>query len=170
MRPRIAVITLAVPLLMLVTGPSPSADLPQYNPYSGTFDGYWSLSGDIHILERDREIVAAAGRLTGQAVIQTNQGPVPSFDTECIVFSEKARGGTGKCVWTATSGDEVYVDISSDGPAGLGRARGVIQGGTGRFEEIKGSFQFDWNYSVSGGADATLTGQTLQMRGHYTLK
>lgn len=170
MRARIAFAVLATSLLVLLPGSPATADLPTYNPYDGTFDGYWALSGDIHILERDREIVAAAGRLTGQAVIQTNEGPVPSFDTECIVFSAKGKGGTGKCVWTATSGDEVYVDISSDGPAGLGRARGVIQGGTGRFEEIKGSFQFDWNYSVSGGADATLTGQTIQMRGHYTLK
>ncbi len=147
---------------------SPSrADWPENE---GTLDAYWSVSGTVHILEREGEISAAAGRLTGTATIRTSQGPIPSFETDCVFFSTARKGGGGQCVWTGATGDQIYVDLSSQGPAGFGRARGVFAGGTGRFEGLTGSFEFEWNYSVGPGTDALLDGHSVQMRGRYKLR
>lgn len=135
---------------------------------SGTFDAYWALSGTVHILELPDGALAAAGGLTGTVTVQTSQGPIPSFETECVFFSD-GSGGEGRCVWTGTSGDQILVGLKSDGPAGMGRVRGELTGGTGRFEGISGRFEFEWNYQVSGGKDASLDGNTLTMRGRYRL-
>lgn len=35
---------------------------------------------------------------------------------------------------------------------------------------MSGSFQFEWNYSLGRGSDATLEGHTLQMSGRYRLR
>ena len=137
---------------------------------AGSFTGYWAMSGTVHILELPDRGLASAGGLTGSVTVQTSQGPVPSFETDCVVFADTRSGGVGRCVWTSTSGDLVLVDLHSDGPAGSGRARGEFSGGTGRFESLSGRFQFEWNYSVEGGKDAELNGNTITMTGTYRLR
>ena len=145
-----------------------AAQWPQED--EGTFEGFWAMSGTMHILELpDRETVAG-GRLTGTVTVNTSQGPVPSFETDCVVFADTRSKGVGRCVWTATTGDLVLVDLESDGQPGEERVRGVFSGGTGRFEFLSGRFHFEWNYSVSGGKDATLDGATYEMRGQYRLR
>ncbi len=136
---------------------------------SGSFTGYWAMSGTVHILELPDGGLASAGGLTGSVTVQTSQGPVPSFETDCVIFAD-TRGGTGRCVWTATSGDLVLVELQSDGPAGSGRARGTFSGGTGRFASLSGRFQFEWSYAVDGGKDAELSGNTVSMSGLYRLR
>jgi hypothetical protein len=136
----------------------------------GTFEGFWAMSGTMHILELPNREVVAGGGLTGTVTVQTSQGPVPSFETDCVVFADTRSKGVGRCIWTATTGDLVLVDLESDGPPGGERVRGVFSGGTGRFESLSGRFQFEWNYRVSGGKDATLDGATYEMTGRYRLE
>jgi len=137
---------------------------------AGTFEGFWAMSGTVHILELpDRGGLVVGGGLTGTVTVQTSQGAVPSFETECVVFADTRSKGVGRCVWTATNGDQALVDLESDGQPGSGRVRGTFSGGTGRFETLSGRFQFEWNYSVSGGKDATLDGSSYVMRGQYRL-
>jgi len=159
-----------VSLIMLTAGtfaPSLRAQWPQNE---GTFTGFWTVSGSVHVLERGDKVVATAGRLAGTVVGNTSQGAIPSFETDCVVFSDTRERGIARCVWTGASGDQIYVDVTSDGPAGFGRARGEFVGGSGRFEGMTGAFQFEWNYSLSRGSDATLDGHTLQMSGRYRLR
>jgi len=142
----------------------------QWPQDEGTFTGFWTVSGSVHVLERGDRVVATAGRLTGKVVGNTSQGAIPAFDTDCVVFSDTRERGIARCVWTGATGDQIYVDVTSDGPAGFGRARGEFAGGTGRYDGMSGSFQFEWNYSLGRGADATLDGHTLQMSGRYRLR
>src|SRR4030095_4573580 len=88
-----------------------AAQWPQED--EGTFEGFWAMSGTMHVLELpDREMVGGGG-LTGTITVQTSQGPVPSFETDCVVFSDTRSKGVGRCVWTATTGDLVLVDLES---------------------------------------------------------
>jgi len=151
----------------LVTAPL-RAEWPQEG--GGTFEGYWAVSGTLHVLSYKDGRTVTAGGLTGTVTVQTSEGSVPSATTDCVVFGDDKTGGTGRCVWTGISGDKAYVELSSQGQGGFGRVRGTFVGGTGKFEQLTGSFEFEWNYSLSGGSDATLSGQTLMMRGRYKLK
>ena len=160
----------SVPALLLVyllaTAPALAA-WPEED--SGTFEGFWAMSGTVHIIELDDRELAAAGGLTGTVTLQTSQGPVPSFETDCVVFADERAGGIGHCVWTATSGDQVLVSLQSEGPAGTGLVRGQFSGGTGRFESLSGRFRFEWTFSVDGDKDAELSGATYTMTGQYRL-
>ncbi len=136
---------------------------------SGTFEAYWNHSGTVRILDYIDETVAAAGSLTGNVIIQTNTGGFPGFDTECVVFADDRTGGLGRCIWTGATGDRVFVELKSPGPAGFGAVRGTFIGGDGRYEGIKGGFNFEWNYSVSGRGDTTLDGYTIRLAGRYEI-
>jgi len=136
---------------------------------SGSFTGFWAMSGTVHILQLPDGGLAAAGGLTGTITIQTSQGAIPSFESDCVVFADTRSKGVGRCVWTATDGDQVLVGLESNGPAGSGRVRGIFSGGTGRFESLSGRFQFEWNYTVDGDRDAELNGSTYEMTGQYRL-
>jgi hypothetical protein len=137
---------------------------------AGTFTGFWSMSGTVHIVELPDGGIAAGGGLTGTVTIQTSQGPIPSFDTDCVVFHDGRSKGVGRCIWTATNGDRVVVHLESDGPAGSGSVAGSFTGGTGEFASLSGQFQFEWSYTVRGGADAQLDGSSYTMTGRYDLR
>lgn len=134
---------------------------------SGDFVADWQVSGSVHLLERPDGVQVGAGSLKGTLVIQASGGQIPSFETDCVWYADNRSQAVGHCIWTETSGDQIFVDLSSNGPAGFGRARGTVAGGTGRFEKLSGQFQFEWNYTVKEGKDATLEGHTVRMMGSY---
>lgn len=131
----------------------------------GTFNAYWAVSGTVHILEFNSGVAAAGGH-TGTVTIQTSEGPVRAFETDCVAFADDETS-RGRCVWTGPLGDLVYVELKGTGLAGFGRTRGTFVGGTGKYDGIEGGFSFEWNYNVSRGQDATFDGYTLEMQGNY---
>ena len=98
--------------------------------------------------------------------VQSDQGPIRAFETDCVAFADDEMS-LGRCVWTGPLGDLVFVELRGTGLAGFGATRGKFVGGTGKYQGVEGGFQFDWNYSVSSGQDATFDGYSLEMRGHY---
>lgn len=132
----------------------------------GQFDAYWNVSGTVHIIELGDFGISAAGGYTGTVTIQSDEGLVRAFETDCVAFADEGSSG-GRCLWTGPLGDQVYVQIQGAGLAGFGRSRGTFVGGTGKYEGIQGGFSFEWNYSVSGDQDATFDGHTLEMSGNY---
>jgi hypothetical protein len=162
-RPR----ALAVAVLLLLPCLAPDV-AAQWTEPRGTFRAYWNVTGTVHLLDFDGGTVAA-GSHQGTVVLNTSQGTVPAFETDCVAFRDDRTGGLGRCVWKGPLGDLVYVEIESSGPAGFGRARGRFVKGTGEYEGIQGGFSFEWNYSVSRGRDATFDGHTLEMTGNYNL-
>ncbi len=165
---RIIARTTGVVLISLATlGPARGFDMTKKE---GTFEAFWTVSGTVHILEFMDGGTVASGRLTGNVVLETSQGPIPSFDTDCVGFADDRTGSTGRCVWIGTSGDEIYVELKGSGMGGFGPTRGTFIGGTGRYEGITGGFQYEWSYSVGRGEDATLDGYTLRMAGRYSLE
>lgn len=132
----------------------------------GTFIAYWAVSGTVHLIDFKDSGVAAAGGHTGTVTIQTSEGPVRAFETDCVVFADD-ENSHGRCVWTGPLGDLVYVELKGTGLAGFGRTRGTFVGGTGKYDGIEGGFVFEWNYNVSRGQDATFDGYTLEMQGNY---
>ncbi len=132
----------------------------------GTFVAYWAVSGKVHIIDFANSDVAAAGSHTGTVTINTSEGPVRAFETDCVAFTDNEKSH-GRCVWTGPLGDLIYVELRGTGLAGFGRTRGTFVGGTGKYDGIEGGFSFEWNYSVSRGQDATFDGYTLEMQGNY---
>lgn len=163
------VITLLIALMLLIplARPAGASDL---KVTSGSFNASWSADGTVYVMEYKDSIPVAAGRITGTLVMQTSQGAFPSFETECIAFADGESVGLGRCVWTNSAGDQVFVELKSSGVAGFGPTRGRLVGGTGRFEGIAGGFSLEWNYSVRGWEDARLTGHTIRMNGNFRLR
>jgi len=155
--------------LLIVTLTVPSTSLGSWEDKSGSFEAYWTQGGTVQIIDFIDDGIAAAGRLTGNVVLQTNTGRVPGFETDCVIFADYRTGGIGRCIWTGATGDRIFVELKSGGQYGFGSAQGTFIGGDGRFETIRGGFTFEWNYSVSGRGDATLDGHTFRMNGRYEI-
>ena len=161
-----AVLTLAFLALLAV----PAAGASSWTQRQGTFEGYWSVSGTVHILRFMDSSTVASGRLEGNVTFHSSEGPIGTLQTECVAFADDRTGSLGRCVWTGPLGDHIYVELKGSGPAGFGPTRGTFIGGTGKFEGIQGNFAYEWNYSVSGrDEDASLDGYSIQMRGNYLL-
>jgi len=159
---------LAVSLVLIPAGAEPrSSDLTQKQ---GTFDASWTVSGSVTILEYVDGGSVSAGRLQGTVVLKTSTGNFPNFQTDCVVFADDRQGGKGRCIWEAPTGDRIYVETESVSSGVFGQSNGRFVGGTGDFKGISGRFGFEWNYSVSGWDDATLSGYTLEMHGNYLLQ
>ena len=153
---------------MLLLGANVTVLPAQWSEAEGTFRGYWNVTGSVNILDFNGATVAAGGH-EGQVVLNTSQGSVPAFETDCVSFTDERTGGIGRCIWTGPMGDRVFVETKSSGPAGFGRVQGTFVGGTGEYEGVEGGFSFEWNYSVSRGRDASFDGHTLEMSGRYRL-
>jgi hypothetical protein len=152
----------------LILGATPTwAARSAWTEQSGTFTAYWDLSGTVHLLEFMGGDRIAAGRLVGVVNIKTDQGTFRGFETDCVAFADPATGSLGRCVWTGPMGDVIYVEMKGSGTGGFRPTQGTFVGGTGKYEGIEGGFAFEWNYSLSGGDEATLDGYTLEMNGRY---
>jgi len=159
--------SLAVWLLCLMLGASGGLVAgSHWTERNGTFTAYWAVSGEVHIIEFDNSGVVAAGSHTGTVTLNTSEGPVRAFETDCVAYADDASSH-GRCVWTGPLGDLIYVELKGTGLAGFGRTRGTFVGGTGKYDGIQGGFSFEWNYNVSRGQDATFDGYTLEMQGNY---
>lgn len=158
----------AIALLALASATGAWAGWP--DKPQGPFEGFWAISGTAQALEYGDGRVALAGRITGPITVQTAQGAMPSFETDCLVFFDSIEGAVGRCIWTSTTGDKVFVDIDSTGPPGSGQAAAVLTGGTGRFRTIAGRMSFIMPVTASGSREVRLDGQSYVLRGDYRLE
>ncbi|MGH9869594.1 MAG: hypothetical protein ACREAA_15685 [Candidatus Polarisedimenticolia bacterium] len=160
---------LAVAALGAASGGGTSAGVSDLTARRGTFQAQWNVSGTVHVMEFVEGAMVAAGHLEGNILVEVDKGPFNDFRTECVVFSEEQKHGVGRCVWEGPLGDLAYVELKSSGMSAFGAVQGRFVGGTGKLEGLKGSFSFEWNYSLSGDKDATLNGYSIQMMGNYDL-
>jgi len=118
----------------------------------GTFEGNWDLSGYAETVAMDDGEISVM-KLEGPVrITSAASGLAREFDSVCAGVSDKKTGGIGRCVWTDGDGDTLLVELSGSiiGPAGTSReALGVVAGGTGKYADIKGSFDVDWLFIES---------------------
>jgi hypothetical protein len=152
--------------LMLISSASPAA--AQDAPRSGTFEALWSLKGTAQELELGAGRKTSTFRHTGTITFRNAQGLVGTALASCLGLGDTARGDVGRCVWVLEGGDRIFSELSGQlapGPES-GTVRGSFVGGTGRFQQISGSYELDWVVRLTGEPGA-FRAQTVRMSGSW---
>jgi len=137
----------------------------------GTFQGNWTLEGRTSTIEIDGHEVNVM-RVQGPVTVQTTGGLRTAFESDCVGISDGEAGGTGRCVWTDQDGDAISMDLEGRviGPAGTFReARGVITGGTGKYEKLQGEYQLDWLFIDSAIEPGKVMGKGTKLTGTWRI-
>jgi len=161
--PRAAVATLGL-MLMASAGPAAAQDAPR----SGTFEALWSLKGTAQELELGAGRKTSTFRHTGTITFRNAQGLVGTALASCLGLGDTAKGDLGRCVWVLEGGDRIFSELSGQlapGPES-GTVRGSFVGGTGRFQQISGSYELDWVVRLTGEPGA-FRAQTVRMSGSW---
>ena len=150
--------------LILTAGPAIAQDAPR----SGTFEALWSLKGTAQELELGAGRKTSTFRHTGTITFRNAQGLVGTALASCLGLGDTARGDVGRCVWVLEGGDRIFSELNGQlapGPES-GTVRGSFVGGTGRFQQISGSYELDWVVRLTGEPGA-FRAQTVRMSGSW---
>jgi hypothetical protein len=152
--------------LLMIVAAGPAA--AQETPRSGTFEALWTLKGTAQELELGASRKTSTFRHTGTITFRNAQGLVGTALASCLGLGDTARGDVGRCVWVLEGGDRIFSELSGQlapGPES-GTVRGNFVGGTGRFEQISGSYELDWVVRLTGEPGA-FRAQTVRMSGSW---
>lgn len=170
MRPRTSKTTPRASLLVvaaLAFGPAAGA---QEIPKEGSFDGRWDLVGKAQKIELGDERTVTVVKFEGAIVLTGHQrGLSRGFRTECVGLQDPKTGGLGRCVWKDRFDHEIWSEIESDSVGSTRKSRGRLVGGTGKFEGISGSFEFEWVYMTPASKEGPVRGYATEIAGSWKL-
>jgi hypothetical protein len=158
---------LAIGTLMAVAGCSPSG-APSERPLSPNewqeFQGTWTATGSRHVIRLGGERRSSIANFDGSLLLAGSARPAVGFRAEAIVLNDSATGMVGRSVWTDEHGDQVYSELRGEGTATGNRISGTFIGGTGRYAEATGSYDFSWRFVLEA-EDGTVQGQSVGLKG-----
>jgi hypothetical protein len=131
--------SLAIGLLGVVASTRVEAAQP---PRTAQLHSAWKLVGEIQTIDESLNLFASTG--FGISFNNTGTGFLHEASWICVSAYRLSSGNgieTGHCVITDSSGDQIYTDLKSHGPAGPRDIAGeyMITGGTGKYLGISGA-------------------------------
>ena len=153
-----AVVAILIATTVLVSRAS------QLNGGEATFSGSWSATGRRQTLPTGTNQDAAVVTLSGAIVLMQPGGLSTGFRGEAIGYDDGRGMATGRAVWTNGTGDRVFSELRGEPLATGRRIVGTITGGTGRYQEITGTYELTWQYVVRG-EDDVVQGRAADLRG-----
>lgn len=128
------------------------------------FEGSWSASGTVHIIELGGARKASLADFSGTLLLSGPSRPGVGFRGEALALSDTETGMVGRAVWTDENGDQVFSELAGGGPAKGSKVNGTFIGGTGRYAGATGSYEFTWQYVLSA-EDGTVQGRATGLKG-----
>jgi len=158
---------LALVLLLFVTACGSSSPNPAALPAEGEwheFEGTWTAAGSRHIIRLGDDRQASTANFNGSLLLAGPSRPAVGFRAEAIVLNDTATGLVGRAVWTDERGDQVFSELRGEGTATHNKVVGTFLGGTGRYSDAVGSYEFSWRFVLEA-EDGTVQGQSIGLRG-----
>jgi hypothetical protein len=128
------------------------------------FTASWTLSGQRDLLPTEGGRPASIVNLSGPLTVTRGEGLGRGLLGQVIGFDDGRTLLAGRAVFTDERGDRIYCSLKAE-PIGTGRrATAMIDGGTGRFSGIEGTFSFEWQYFVEE-AGGEVSGRAVDVEG-----
>jgi hypothetical protein len=86
------------------------------------------------------------------------------FRAEAIVLNDSISGMVGRAVWTDERGDQVFSELRGEGTATHNKIFGTFLGGTGRYADAIGKYEFSWRFVLEA-EDGSVQGQSVGLKG-----
>ena len=161
--PRLAVIAIA----LAAAACEPTAQAPKSTAPAGEwreFEGSWNASGRRHVLPFGAGRRAAIIDLRGTMLLSGPGRPGVGFRAELIGLSDSTSGLVARGVWTDERGDQVFSELKGEGDTQKNRITGTIVGGTGRYANVTGSYEFSWRFVLEA-EDGSIQGSATGLKG-----
>lgn len=130
------------------------------------FTGSWNAAGTRQSIPLGASRKASIIDLSGTLLLAGAESPGVGFRAEVIGMVDSETGLVGRSVWTDERGDQVFSEIKGQGTADGNRIAGTILGGTGRYAEVVGSYEFSWQFVIEL-EDGTIQGRAVGLQGRF---
>lgn len=155
---------LALLVLAAACSKTPEADRAPASGEWHQFDGTWTASGTRRPLRLGPDRKAWTSQLSGTVLLTGQTGMGVGFRAEVIGLADTRTGFVGRCVWTDERGDQIYSELTEEPRAGEISIVGTFVGGTGRWANVTGDYQFQWQYLIDDD-DGAVTGRATGLKG-----
>ena len=159
-------------VVLLLTAACRQASGPDQQTLSAgewhTFEGTWTAAGTRRTLRLGPNDRAAIFDLTGSLLLTGAERPAVGFRAQAIGFSDSRAGMQGRCVWTDERGDMVYSELKGQVIGTGNRIMGTFIGGTGRYADVTGDYNFQWQYVIDA-EDGAVSGRVVDFKGRARL-
>lgn len=145
----------------------PAAEAPDSAAAStewNEFEGSWNAAGTRRTIALGPERTASILDFQGSMLLAGAKRPGVGFRADVIAIVDSETGLVGRSVWTDERGDQVFSELNGEGTATRNRIAGSIVGGTGRYADATGSYEFSWQ-SVMEADDGSIQGRTVDLKG-----
>ena len=140
-------IALAGFLVMTACGRAPhTPESPSDGGEWQEFQGTWTAAGSRTSIPLGDGRRASIAKLEGSLVLAGPSRPAVGFRADALVLNDTATGTIGRAVWTDNRGDQVFSEQKGQGTSTGSHFVGTFIGGTGRYSEAVGSYEFSWRF------------------------
>jgi hypothetical protein len=140
--------------------PSPHAASGEWLEFTGS----WNASGSRKTISLGADRRGSILDLKGTMLLAGADRPGVGFHAEVIALVDSATGVLGRSVWTDERGDQVFSELQGEGTAARNHVTGTILGGTGRFADVTGTYEFSWQW-VMEAEDGSIQGRAVDLKG-----
>jgi hypothetical protein len=128
------------------------------------FTGSWNAKGTRRNMPLGKDRRGSILDLKGTMLLTGDNKPGVGFHVELIAFVDSATGLVGRSVWTDERGEQVYSEVVGEGDASSNRIKGTIIGGTGRYADITGNYEYSWQFVIEA-EDGSIQGRAVGLKG-----
>jgi hypothetical protein len=144
---------------------NPKAAVPgQMTEFAGT----WNAMGNRRSIALGKNRRGSIIELKGTMLLTGSARPAVGFRAELIALVDSETGLIGRSVWTDERGDQVFSEVKGEGDASTNRIVGTFLGGTGRFADVTGGYEYSWQFVIEA-EDGSIQGRAVGLKGHARL-
>jgi hypothetical protein len=160
-----------VALALAVAACGPPTPPPTPPPAAGEwreFSGSWNAAGSRRTIPLGADRRGSIVNLSGTMLLGGAGRPGVGFRAEVIALVDSATGLIGRSVWTDERGDQVFSELTGEGTAAQNHIEGTIVGGTGRYADVTGVYEFSWRFVIEA-EDGSIQGSAVGLKGRFRL-
>lgn len=135
---------------------------------STEFAGSWNAKGSRRSIALGKNRRGSIIELQGTMLLTGDARPGVGFHAELIGLVDSETGLIGRSVWTDERGEQVYSEVKGEGDATSNRINGTFIGGTGRYANITGNYEYSWQFVIEA-EDGSIQGRAVGLKGQVQL-
>jgi hypothetical protein len=132
------------------------------------FAGSWNAVGNRRSIALGENRRGSIIELKGTMLLTGESRPAAGFRSELIALVDSETGLVGRSVWTDERGDQVFSEVKGEGDASSNRIVGTFLGGTGRFADVTGGYEYSWQFVIRA-EDGSIQGRAIGLKGQVQL-
>ena len=128
------------------------------------FEGSWNAAGSRQTITLGADRKGSIIDLRGSMLLAGAERPGVGFNSEVIALVDSETGVVGRGVWTNEHGDQVFSELKGEGTKEKNHIMGTILGGTGRYANAVGTYEFSWQFVIES-EDGSIQGRAIGLKG-----